>query len=167
MNKQEQERLYAAPGEGHVYTIGHTFTTAFKVPVEATESQVAVVELTLTPGAMGAPVHKHTYEDEISYVLEGELTLLIGDEVITASRAPTWLSRAASSIHSGTVAWKPRLVEIIASGHFASYFPELALRPDGRPAEHGRIEALRERYGLVYDMERTSRSERTVRCEDG
>ena len=42
---------------------------------------MAVVEHTLAPGTLGAPLHRHANEDEISYVLEGELTAKQGEEV--------------------------------------------------------------------------------------
>jgi quercetin dioxygenase-like cupin family protein len=57
------------------------------------EIGIVVVE---TPGGPGAPLHVHRREDETFYVLEGEITLLVGDEIVHAA--------------AGDVAFAPRNV---------------------------------------------------------
>lgn len=47
---------------------------------EQSEARVAVIESTMPPGAKGPPLHRHAF-DETFYVLEGELTLQLGDEL--------------------------------------------------------------------------------------
>jgi quercetin dioxygenase-like cupin family protein len=47
------------------------------------EANVAIVEHTLPPHTLAAPLHRHSREDEISYVLDGQLTVLAGDEIWT------------------------------------------------------------------------------------
>lgn len=47
---------------------------------EETGGALGVVEAT-SPGGPAAPLHVHRCEDETFYVLEGELTLLVGGEV--------------------------------------------------------------------------------------
>src|SRR6476619_2198370 len=44
----------------------------------------ALVEHTLPPRALGSPLHRHTSEDEYSYVLEGRLGAQLGDGVVEA-----------------------------------------------------------------------------------
>ncbi len=51
------------------------FGTAFLAPPEANGGAYALLEHTLDPGLLGAPPHRHAREDELSYVLEGTLTL--------------------------------------------------------------------------------------------
>ena len=51
---------------------------------EASEGGVAFYEFTVPPESAGAPPHMHTREDEYFYVLSGEVTLLDGEEVVTA-----------------------------------------------------------------------------------
>ena len=51
--------------------------------IEAGE-RFSVVHHPLAPRALAAPLHRHTREDEYSYVLEGTLGALLGDEVVTA-----------------------------------------------------------------------------------
>lgn len=52
---------------------------------EDTGGRYSLMEEWLPKGA-GAPPHKHTWSDETYYILEGEFTFLIGEEVRTARR---------------------------------------------------------------------------------
>ncbi len=54
-----------------------------KAAGETTDGGVAVVEM-LWPRGSGSPLHVHHDEDEWFYVIEGELTLWVGGEVIVA-----------------------------------------------------------------------------------
>ena len=49
-----------------------------------TDGAVGIVEVT-SPGGPAAPLHVHRREAETFCVLEGELTLFVGDEVVRAS----------------------------------------------------------------------------------
>src|SRR4029078_9974262 len=42
----------------------------------------SMVEHPIPPRALGAPLHRHSREDEYSYVLEGKVGALLGDEVV-------------------------------------------------------------------------------------
>ena len=44
----------------------------FLLDGSATEGRISVVEHTVGPRIMAAPLHRHTLEDEYSFVLEGE-----------------------------------------------------------------------------------------------
>ena len=50
--------------------------TTYKVLSKSVNGSAAIVEHTVEPKSIGAPMHKHTHEDEISYVLEGELSVI-------------------------------------------------------------------------------------------
>ena len=49
--------------------------TTYKVLSNSVNGSAAIVEHTVEPKCIGAPMHKHTHEDEISYVLEGSFRL--------------------------------------------------------------------------------------------
>src|SRR6185503_1709408 len=51
---------------------------------EETEDRFSLVEHPMPPRRLAAPVHKHSREDEYSYVLEGRMGALLGDEVVYA-----------------------------------------------------------------------------------
>src|SRR5829696_3195471 len=50
--------------------------TTYKVLSSSVNGSAAIVEHTLEAKSIGAPMHKHSYEDEISYVLEGNLSVV-------------------------------------------------------------------------------------------
>ena len=63
---------------------------------EQSEERVGIVEVTVPAGWPGPPLHHHAF-DEAFYVLEGELTFQLGDEVATAG--PGSLTFAPSGSH--------------------------------------------------------------------
>ena len=132
------------------------FGATLKVAPGETESGVAIVEHTLAPGTLGAPLHRHSNEDEISYVLEGELTAKQGEEVTTAGPGE-YVVKPRGVWHTFWNAGDEplRFTETIAPGAFASYFEELAaLMPEGEPPDEeamGQVGALAGEYGLEMD----------------
>jgi quercetin dioxygenase-like cupin family protein len=121
------------------------------------DSGVAVVEHTLPPRTLGAPIHRHSREDEISYVLEGDLTVQADGEVTTVP--------AGEFVVKGRDVWHTfwnagdeptRFLEIIAPGEFAEFFAEIAPYLDGSVPDAATIEAMTEvanRYGLEMQWE--------------
>lgn len=64
------------------WSMGHLFT--YLVTGEETAGQFALIEATVRRG-LEPPPHIHTREDELFYVLAGEITFTVGTEVITAT----------------------------------------------------------------------------------
>jgi quercetin dioxygenase-like cupin family protein len=122
-----------------------------KIAPDDSDSGIAVVEHTLAPRSLGAPMHRHSHEDEISYVLDGELTVQQGEEV--------WTVGAEEFVVKGRDVWHTfwnagsepvRFLEIIAPGEFADYFEEMAdVWDGGMPDEETmrRIGEIGEKYG--------------------
>jgi quercetin dioxygenase-like cupin family protein len=73
--------LSAAEGEA-LWFIGSL--TTIKASGHDTAGRVAVIEH-LSPRGSGSPLHVHRREDEWFYVIEGELTLWVGGQIIDAS----------------------------------------------------------------------------------
>jgi uncharacterized cupin superfamily protein len=42
--------------------------------------RLSLVEHPMSPRALAAPLHRHTREDEYSYVLQGRMGALLGDD---------------------------------------------------------------------------------------
>lgn len=130
------------------------FGTTCKVLSESTAGAAAVIEHALPPGAIAAPLHRHTREDEISYVLEGEITVQQGDTITTAGHG-AYVVKARGIFHTfwNAGSTPARLIEIVAPGGFERYFAELErlIPPDG-PPDTDEIAALAGRYGLEFDM---------------
>jgi mannose-6-phosphate isomerase-like protein (cupin superfamily) len=109
----------------------------------------SLVEHPIPPRTLAAPIHRHSREDEYSFVLEGRMGALLGDEVVHAE--------------PGDVVFKPRdqwhtfwnasdgpcrILEVISPGGFERYFDEAAAamqEPDFAPAK---LAGLGARYGL-------------------
>jgi quercetin dioxygenase-like cupin family protein len=144
---------YLPPGAGETVWIG-SFGTSYKVSSEATGGAVAIVEHVLGPQQLGAPLHRHSREDEISYVLEGELTVQQGHRRDTAGVGGTIVKpRGVFHAFWNAGATPVRFLEIIAPGGFAGYFQELAplIKPGGLP-DLAAVTAVGGRYGLEFNF---------------
>jgi quercetin dioxygenase-like cupin family protein len=127
----------------------------FKLGGAQTRQNLAIVEHVLAAGELGAPMHTHSNEDEYSFVLEGALTVLIGEEVIEAAPGslvakPRGLPHTFMNRGAGPV----RLLEIIAPAGFERYFDELAqlvIAGRGQP-DPAALLSLAGRYGMQMDL---------------
>ena len=54
----------------------------FMAWAEETGGGFSFVEHPIPPGMLAAPLHRHNREDEYSYVLEGRMGALLGDDVV-------------------------------------------------------------------------------------
>src|SRR4029453_1858829 len=70
--------------EGFLGSIG----VRFLIDGHEAGERVSLVEHPLSPRALAAPVHRHTREDEYSFVLEGRMGALLGDDVVEAAAGP-------------------------------------------------------------------------------
>lgn len=85
------------PGEGRMLSVvGDVYR--FLAVGEDTNGKYALWEATVPPGA-GPPPHVHSREEEGFYVLEGELTFLVGGERFIA-RAGMFANMAVGTPHS-------------------------------------------------------------------
>ncbi len=152
---EDEDWEQVIPAEKYAVMVGINGRLGAELKVAPTENEsgVAVVEHTLSPGALGAPPHRHTREDEISYVLEGTLTVQQDDE-ITAVGPSEFAIKPRGVWHTFWNAGfeRVRFLEIITPGAFAGYFEELAgmLPAEGMPDEEDekRNAVLDEKYGL-------------------
>jgi mannose-6-phosphate isomerase-like protein (cupin superfamily) len=70
------------PGAGErTEFLGHTFT--FKAGASDTAGAFSAIEIVQRRGGE-PPLHVHHREDEAFYVLDGEVTLFVGDEIVQA-----------------------------------------------------------------------------------
>ena len=99
----------------------------WKIDADATERRFSVVHHPMAPRALAAPLHRHHREDEYSYVLEGTLGALLGDDVVTAGPA-TWVHKPRLQWHTFWNAGDTpcEIIEIISPAGFENYFREVA-----------------------------------------
>ena len=71
------------PTDGKLVTL-QTLGVRFMIPGDDTDGRFSLVEHPIPPLSLAAPLHRHSHEDEYSYVLEGRMGALLGDEVVYA-----------------------------------------------------------------------------------
>ena len=144
---------YTAPGAGRRVALG-TFSTTYKVLSEASRGAVALVEHGLGPGLLGSPLHRHSREDEVSYVLEGTLTVQQGNRIEQAGPGGC-IHKPKGVFHAFWNAGPQpvRFLEVIAPGGFEHYFEELAVLAKGpEPPDPATLLALGNKYGVEFDL---------------
>jgi quercetin dioxygenase-like cupin family protein len=140
--------------EGDRYTAAGALDTVVKVRGESTGGVVAVAEHIIQPGTLGAPMHTHSREDEISFVTQGTIGVQIGDEVFEAG-AGTTVFKPKGIPHAFWNASdsEARFVEVFGPAGLERYFEELEplIPADGPPDLEG-LQELQTRYGLEMDI---------------
>ena len=121
---------------------------------ERSGGRFALVEQTIPPRALAAPIHTHEREDEYSFVLAGRLGVQIGDEVVEAGPGDLMLKpRGIPHAYWNPGDEQTHLLEIISPAGFDQYFADLApeLARPGEP-DLGALAEIRARYGLTMDI---------------
>lgn len=125
---------------------------------EETGGGFSLVEHPMPPRALAAPVHKHSREDEYSYVLEGRMGALLGDDTVFAE-AGDFVFKPREQWHTFWNAGDEpcRILEIISPGGFEHFFDELgtamAALAEGEPPDPAGLAELGARYGLEFRPE--------------
>jgi mannose-6-phosphate isomerase-like protein (cupin superfamily) len=145
------------PTEGPYTDLG-SLGVRFMIWTEESGGGFSLVEHPIPPRGLCAPLHRHSREDEYSFVLEGRMGALLGDDVIYAE--------------AGDLAFKPRdqwhtfwnagnepcrILEIIAPGGFEHFFRELGDAMESAPDAPPPFEDLSARYGIEFDFESIAR----------
>ena len=138
------------PTDGEAVTL-QTIGVRFMIPSTDTGTRFSLVEHPMPPRRLAAPVHKHSREDEYSYVLEGRMGALLGDDVVEAGPGDLVYKPRGQWHTFWNAGDEPcRILEIISPGGFERYFEELVdLRARPTPEAVAEIAA---RYGLEFDM---------------
>jgi quercetin dioxygenase-like cupin family protein len=141
------------PGDGGFVDLGG-LGIRFMVGGEETGGQFALVEHPLEPRALGAPMHRHTNEDEYSYVIEGRMGAQLGEEVVFAEPGDLVFKPRGQWHTFWNAGDEPaRLLELISPPGFENYFREMGeLVADGPPDPERRA-AIAAKYELEVDPE--------------
>jgi mannose-6-phosphate isomerase-like protein (cupin superfamily) len=76
--------IFLPPGKGRSYPMGR-ISAVFKADADETQNGYSVSEWWLEPHTHGPGAHSHA-EDDIFYVIEGTMSILVGDEWIDAPK---------------------------------------------------------------------------------
>jgi mannose-6-phosphate isomerase-like protein (cupin superfamily) len=142
------------PDGGKAHDLG-SLGVRFMAWTEETGGGFSLVEHPIPPRHLAAPVHRHSREDEYSYVLEGRMGALLGDDTVFAE-AGDFVFKPRDQWHTFWNAGDGpcRILEIICPGGFERFFDELGELQKGPDFSPEMIGPLGARYGLEYDLER-------------
>src|ERR1700687_5473341 len=76
-----QAAKVVGPNDGRLGFLG-SIGVRFMVDGAEPGKGFSLVEHPMSPRALAAPLHRHTLEDEYSYVLEGRVGAMLGNEVL-------------------------------------------------------------------------------------
>jgi quercetin dioxygenase-like cupin family protein len=130
---------------------GLTATTRLS---SAETGSISIVEHLFSPGAL-VPPHTHTLEDEISYVVSGEIGFRSDGKEVTLA-AGGYIVKPRGELHTMWNAGRTpaRMIEIMSPAGFEKYFVELAeaVAVAGGLPDPSTMGAIAGRYGLSFDL---------------
>jgi quercetin dioxygenase-like cupin family protein len=113
------------PRDGKAGFLG-SIGVRFMIDGEEAGERFSLVEHPMSARALAAPLHRHTREDEYSYVIEGRVGALLGDEVVIGGPGDL-IFKPRNQWHTFWNAGDDpaRLLEIISPAGFERFFAEL------------------------------------------
>ena len=139
------------PADGKAGFLG-SIGVRFMIDGAEAEERFSLVEHPMSPRALAAPLHRHTREDEYSFVLEGRMGALLGDEVVEAGPGDL-VFKPRNPWHTFWNAGDEpaRILEIISPAGFERFFEELVDMGGVANAEPEVLAELNARYGFEMD----------------
>jgi mannose-6-phosphate isomerase-like protein (cupin superfamily) len=136
--------------EGFLGSIG----VRFMIDGPEAGERFSLVEHPMSPRALAAPLHLHTREDEYTFVLEGRMGALLGDEVVEAGPGDL-VFKPRNQWHTFWNAGDEpcRILEIISPAGFENFFRELSDMGGAINADPDELTALAARYGHYFKLE--------------
>ena len=155
MNKPTRARVLG-PNDGNAGMLG-SMGVRFMLSGDETGGGFALVEHPIPPRALAAPLHRHSLEDEYSFVLEGRVGALLGDEVVYGETGDL-IFKPREQWHTF---WNDgdtpaRILEVISPAGFEGYFAEMVDLLQAGPSDPSALAAVAARYGLDVDRESIS-----------
>ena len=141
------------PSDGESVTL-QTIGVRFMIPGSDSDGRVSLVEHPMPPRGLAAPLHRHNREDEYSFVLEGRMGALLGDDVVEAGPGDLVYKPRGQWHTFWNAGDEPcRILEIIAPAGFEQFFQELSDMGGAIEADPDELTALGERYGVSFQLD--------------
>jgi quercetin dioxygenase-like cupin family protein len=136
------------PHDGKAGFLG-SIGVRFMIGGEEAGKRFSVVEHPMSAHALAAPLHRHTREDEYSYILAGRVGALLGDEVVLGDPGDL-IFKPRDQWHTFWNAGDEpaRILEIISPAGFERFFEELVDLGGVTQAEPQTLADLCARYEL-------------------
>lgn len=139
------------PTDGKAGFLG-SIGVRFMLDGDEAGERFSLVEHPMSAHALAAPLHRHHNEDEYSFVIEGRMGALLGDEHLEAG--------PGELVHKPRGQWHTfwnagdgpcRILEIISPAGFEGFFAELVDLGGVASAAPEQLGALCQKYALEMD----------------
>lgn len=130
-----KEPVLTGPKGGRVVEYGDGSSAELKIAGEQSGAEFAVVEWEVRAGDE-PPIHTHTREDELLYVLEGSITAFVGDQRIDVE-AGSFAALPKGLPHGLTVKGEAARFLVVLEPAGAEYFFVPRDESDSDPAKFG------------------------------
>jgi quercetin dioxygenase-like cupin family protein len=139
------------PRDGKAGFLG-SIGVRFMIDGNEADGRFSLVEHPMSARALAAPLHRHTREDEYSFVLEGSIGALLGDDVVIGKPGDL-IFKPRDQWHTfWNASDEPaRILEIISPAGFERFFAELVDLGGVAQADPQAFDDLRSRYGLEME----------------
>jgi quercetin dioxygenase-like cupin family protein len=98
---------------------------------EETDAQIGMIRSTVPTGFTGPPLHRHDF-DETFYVLEGELTVQLGDELLRVEAGElAFAPRGVPHTFTNLAAEPARYLIVFTPAGFERHFARMAAERQG------------------------------------
>jgi quercetin dioxygenase-like cupin family protein len=140
----ERQPIFVKPGEGRT-SLGDL---TCRVSSASTLGEYCAFEFVAPPGE-GVPLHVHSREDEVYYILEGTFEIRCGGRVFTAETgAMAVLPRAIPHAFRNAGKTPSRALTIFIPGGFDALVQELDQLPPADAADEDKRNAIRRKHGI-------------------
>jgi quercetin dioxygenase-like cupin family protein len=139
------------PQDGKAGFLG-SIGVRFMIDGEEAGERFSLVEHPMSARALAAPLHRHTREDEYSYVLQGRVGALLGDDVLVGGPGEL-IFKPRNQWHTFWNAGDApaRILEIISPAGFERFFAELVELGGLTEADPQALADLCARYEVEVD----------------
>jgi mannose-6-phosphate isomerase-like protein (cupin superfamily) len=143
--------MVLGPADGKAGFLG-SIGVRFMVDAAQSGGGFALVEHPMSPWALAAPLHRHGREDEYSYVVEGHVGALLGDEVVVGGPGDLIFKPRGQWHTFWNAGEEPaRILEVLSPAGFERFFDELVELGGVTQAAPEAVGALCARYELEMD----------------
>lgn len=149
MANATQQPIISPPGGGDELNLAGNLVF-HRAKSSETNGVFSAVELVSKPGT-GVSLHVHDNEDELVYVVDGEIEVTLGDRSMKATKGVmALLPRAIPHGYTNVGKTSSRVLDVILPGKFDNYFVEMHnLYLEGEPNSE-KADELARKYGIRY-----------------
>jgi mannose-6-phosphate isomerase-like protein (cupin superfamily) len=140
------------PRDGKAGSLGG-IDVRFLIDGADTGGGFSLVEHPMGPRALAAPMHRHSREDEYSFVLEGRMGADLGGEIVHAGPGDLVFKPRGQWHTFWNAGDEPcRILEIIAPAGFEEFFDRLTDMTSRNEFDPARVASLAAEYGTEIDV---------------